>query len=735
MKFPKTMNVFFKTLTLISLLGTGFASADYPAIVQADSPLAYFRFEEDPSAAFAADSSGNGNDSADYANLGTGTIGVPGAIGKAVRFNGDGAIVTGLTFDPSVSDFSIEFLANLSGVGDGRTQVVVSNRNGAGTGRSNVSISGTGEVTSFTGGATSNSGIISKNEDWQHFVLSYENSTTTMRIFIDGVEGTPTVLQNLGIPRAVESADGEWVIGAHKLITQQWVTGLIDEVAIYDKRLDDPNGDGDTNDSVVGTHYEAFREDTGIFIFEANRIFVDAGEPVDLSWTVSPNMSSLEIDNGIGDLLPGLSTDPDGRQSGSITINPTTTTTYTLSGTSSFETDTRSVEVIVDSLPVIDIFVSNFDEVIPTQSIELSWTITNADSAEIDQGIGALTTNPGQTTTGAQSIVINGDTTFTLSATNGAGTVTAEVPITTREGDPSLLAHWRVGETADETTGTNLISETGDGFLGSFVGTPAFDTEDPAPVPGGSTASLVLDGADSWIDVLGWTGVGGSQARTIAFWFKGTAPQPNNNATIISWGVNSTGERYDIRLNGGSSGVIRNEVSGSGSNGSTFIGDDSWHHVAVVLPDDGSTNVSEVQFYIDGQLDSLSATGGTDINTSTTNNVRLGASRSIGNRSLTGKLDDIRIYNRALDAEEVLTLVEGDPTVNDLIITSITRNPDQSVTLIWNTNPGKSYLVEFSTSLNSGEWIELADNVVADTFTDTFNAPLNPVGFYRVREE
>ncbi|MEN8871165.1 MAG: LamG-like jellyroll fold domain-containing protein [Akkermansiaceae bacterium] len=716
-----------------TLLGIGAALADYPATVLEDSPLAYFRFEEAAGASFAADSSGNGNDAADYADLGTGVIGVTGAIGNAIQFNGDGAIVTGLTFDPSTSDFSMEFLIKPDVVGS-ETRVVISNRDGEGLGRSNASIGANSQINSFAGGITSNSEIQAIPNDWQHVVYTYEDSTDTMRIFVNGVEGTPTVLANLATPRSVESGNGEWIIGAQKLLSQQFIRGIVDEVAIYDTRLDDPNGDGDSADSRITAHYEAYRDDTGIFNFNTDRIYADSGEPVELSWTVSPTMASLEIDNGVGDVLGSLTAAADGRMEGGVTVNPTTTTTYTLSGTNPFESDSLSVEVIVDALPVIDVFISDFDEVIATQSVELSWTITNADTSEIDQGIGALVTNPGFVTTGSQTVVINEATTFTLTATNGAGSVTAEVNITTREGDPFLLAHWKVGEGEGETEGATLISDTGDGLNGTFVGTPAFDSEDPAPVPTGSTASLVFDGNNSWVDILGWTGVGGSTPRTVAFWFKGEAPQTNNNATLVSWGTNTTGGRWDIRLNGGASGVIRTEVAGSGSNGSTFIGDNAWHHVAIVLPDDGSPNVGEALFYIDGQPDAFSVTGGTDINTTTTNNVRIGASRALANRSLTGKLDDIRVYNRALDAEEILILVEGEPIVEELAITSIVRNVDGSVSLEWNAQPEGLYFVEFSSTLEDGSWLEIADEVQNGEYLDTTYGPTNQLGFYRVRE-
>ena len=128
-----------------------------------------------------------------------------------------------------------------------------------------------------------------------------------------------------------------------------------------------------------------------------------------------------------------------------------------------------------------------------------------------------------------------------------------------------------------------MIGEGGSPFDGLFVGTPSFDADDPAPVPGGSTASIAFDGAGSWIDVSGYDGVGGDSARTLAFWFKGDLVQPNLNATLVSWGTGATGARFDTRINTAGVNQLRTEVAGSGSNATTPIVTGEWHHCAVVF--------------------------------------------------------------------------------------------------------------------------------------------------------
>ncbi|HJM62882.1 MAG: choice-of-anchor J domain-containing protein [Roseibacillus sp.] len=253
-----------RTLGIIALalVAAPVALADYPAVVLADSPLAYYRFEEVPGAGTIADSSGNGLD-ADYsAPIGTTILGEPGVVGLAALFNGDGGILTPLMFDPSVSDFTIEIVFNPTII-PGDAGIIVSNQNGNGIGRSNLFVHSSANIRSYIGGGATNAGPLFEAEAWYHIILTYDHSAVaggvdpTIRFYVDGVEQS-------GSQRVTESASGGWVLGSHKLLDRQFFTGLLDEVAIYDFRLDDPDGDGDTADSRVTPHYDAYQKSSVI---------------------------------------------------------------------------------------------------------------------------------------------------------------------------------------------------------------------------------------------------------------------------------------------------------------------------------------------------------------------------------------------------------------------------------------------------------------------------------------
>ena len=60
---------------------------------------------------------------------------------------------------------------------------------------------------------------------------------------------------------------------------------------------------------------------------------------------------------------------------------------------------------------------------------------------------------------------------------------------------------------------------------------------------------------------------------------------------------------FRVQNSNGQAGAIRIEVNGGYQVGSTDIRDDQWHHVAAVLVDDGSPNVTEIALYLDGHVD------------------------------------------------------------------------------------------------------------------------------------
>ena len=114
----------------------------------------------------------------------------------------------------------------------------------------------------------------------------------------------------------------------------------------------------------------------------------------------------------------------------------------------------------------------------------------------------------------------------------------------------------------------------------------------------------------------------------------------------------------------GHPGSLRVAANGGTIAGVRDLRDGQWHHVAAVLEDDGSANVSEVLLYIDGLPEEINVTVPVAINTGdasggiAANDVRVGALYLAGSEMyFEGSIDEVRIYDRPLSAEEIAEFV------------------------------------------------------------------------------
>ena len=150
--------------------------------------------------------------------------------------------------------------------------------------------------------------------------------------------------------------------------------------------------------------------------FTASPSAIALGESSALSWSIDGTVDALDLGPGIGDVT-GQS---------SITVSPSATTTFVLTASNAFGSDTAEVVVVVgQSAPVITSFVATPDTISSGEISTLSWTIANeVDNIVITPGVGNVT--------GQSSVDVSpaSTTTYTLSATNSYGTSTKEVVVT-----------------------------------------------------------------------------------------------------------------------------------------------------------------------------------------------------------------------------------------------------------------------------------------------------------------
>jgi hypothetical protein len=222
------------------------------------------------------------------------------------------------------------------------------------------------------------------------------------------------------------------------------------------------NAMGSTTATVVVSVTQASA--TGITAFTASPTTIAAGQASVLQWDVT-SATDVAIDNDVGAVA----------RSGTTSVSPQETTTYTLTatGSSGAITSTVTVTVVLPGTPVISSFAAVPSSVAAGHTSALEWSVAGADSITIDNGIGIVTSS-------SVTVTPTVTTVYTLTATGyrGSRTATATVTVTsadnpvintftanppnTAEGQPSTL-YWNVtGATSVSIDqGVGLVSDNG----------------------------------------------------------------------------------------------------------------------------------------------------------------------------------------------------------------------------------------------------------------------------------
>ena len=146
---------------------------------------------------------------------------------------------------------------------------------------------------------------------------------------------------------------------------------------------------------------------------------IGPGQTATLNWT-SANATSLSIDQNVGTVNP---------PSGSISVSPIATTTYTITATNGAATATAQATV---SAPLGVTLTANPVNIAPGGQSTLTWASQGAASLSIDNGIGAVTG-----ATGSVKVSPTANTTYTITATDAQGittTASATVNVVTNTG-------------------------------------------------------------------------------------------------------------------------------------------------------------------------------------------------------------------------------------------------------------------------------------------------------------
>ena|GEM_PF-646076 len=215
----------------------------------------------------------------------------------------------------------------------------------------------------------------------------------------------------------------------------------------------------------------------------------------------------------------------------------------------------------------------------------------------------------------------------------------------TEEKSPGPAAYWKF----DEGTGTVSNDSTGNGNNGSIQGSPTWKSDDSCI----SKKCLLFNGSSQYITVPNSSSLNPTTGLTVEAWVKPTNVASSTNYNIIAkqdWG-NKLGYRFAISGYGCSTNCLFFGV-GDGTNQTEYVPSGvnlndlgNWHHVVGVFYS------GTLKVYVDGKLRGSTTTPVNSI--SNTSSVLAIGRHSGGGEYFPGFIDEPRIYNYALSADQV----------------------------------------------------------------------------------
>jgi len=263
-----------------------------------------------------------------------------------------------------------------------------------------------------------------------------------------------------------------------------------------------------------------------ILQFSANPAAILPGQASTLTWVVE-NATSVTINPGPGAV---------DAHSGSVSVTPATTTTYTLAATGAAGTVNATVTVQVGTAPAgnpqIIRFEANPVSIAPGQSSTLSWTTTGATTVTIS-GVGSVAPNGSTSVTPAQT------TTYTLTASSADGhSVTAPVTVIVAPLNiPQILTFVANPQTIDAGQSTKLcwqVSGATNITITPGVGSN-LNANDCATVSPTTTTTYTLTATNAQGQIQANTTVNVGAVRILSFTANPVTSEAAGSLVTLAW--------------------------------------------------------------------------------------------------------------------------------------------------------------------------------------------------------
>lgn len=175
--------------------------------------------------------------------------------------------------------------------------------------------------------------------------------------------------------------------------------------------------------------------------------------------------------------------------------------------------------------------------------------------------------------------------------------------------------------------------------------------------PGNPDGAVNFDGTDDYVNIPATTGIPtANSAFTMMAWIK---PDVHNGAkAIISWGSAAANQSNCLRLaygEGGGTYQIKHYFWGNDLLTGVSNLSGAWHHLAVTY--DGLNR----KLFLDGKQIDSNIPGAVSVASTA---IQIGRSVPAGGEFFDGSIDEVRVYNRPLSANEINLLYVGNAKLN-----------------------------------------------------------------------
>jgi hypothetical protein len=486
---------------------------------------------------------------------------------------------------------------------------------------------------------------------WTHVALTFDN--TTLRLYVNGAQvGTRAVAGPLLTSTGALRIGGNSVWGEH-------FAGRIDEIRLYNRALSTAEIQSDMN-TPVGTPAADTTPPVRSNGQPAGSLPSGTTQTV-MSLTTNENATCrFGPASGVPFAsLPTLFTTTGGTSHATTLTGLTNGTTYNryvkcLDGNGNANPDDFLITFSVANPQPPDTTPPSVAMTAPASGATVSGNVTVSANATDASGIAGvqflLNGAPlgAEDTTAPYSIVWNSTTVanggpYQLSArardaVNNQATAAAVSVTVNNTASPGLVAAFSF----NEGTGTTLGDRTGLGHNGTIAGA-AWTTQ------GRFGGALTFDGANDWVTVADANDLDFTTAMTLEVWVFPTANGGGSWRNVVIK-ERPGGETYNLYANADTNAPTVYVIRAADPNGYLDARGVSqlplnvWSHLAVTF--DNAT----LRLYVNGTLVGTRAVAGPLL--TSTGALRIGGN-SVWGEFFSGRLDEVRLYNRALSAAEI----------------------------------------------------------------------------------